>query len=196
MQDSVPFQGEQVLLRAFEPEDKLPLHAFLNHPDLTGNRYLPWRFPNETPMSSKQVEKILEKWEEEEKAVHLAVILRDSQELIGHAFVDWGWDPHCPNLAIVIAPDHQRRGYGSEVLDLLLDHLFESTPAHNVSGWIAEWNQAAREFVQKHGFKESGRWRRDGLRKGAFYDGLLVDILRPEWRQGRQCKLDHGEDRS
>ncbi len=191
MQDSVPFQGERVSLRAFEPEDKPGLHAFLNHPDLTGKRYIPWRFPREIPLSAKQVEKILEKWGEEEKAVHLAVVLRESQELIGHAFIEWGWDPHCPDMAIVIAPDHQRRGYGSEVLNLLLDYLFKSTSAHNVSSWMAEWNQAARGFVQKHGFQESGRWRRDGLRNGVFYDGVPVDILRPEWQQ-RAGGSNHG----
>lgn len=183
MQDSNPFQGERVTLRAFEHEDMHALHAFLNQPDLTGKRYIPWRFPSEMPLSSKQVDKILEKWGEEEKESHLAVVLKETQGLIGHAFIEWGWDPHCPDLGIVIAPTHQRKGYGSEVLNLLLDYLFNSTPAHNVSSWMTEWNKAAIGFVQKHGFKESGRWRRDGLRNGVSYDGVLVDILRLEWLQ-------------
>jgi RimJ/RimL family protein N-acetyltransferase len=69
---------------------------------------------------------------------------------------------------------------------LLLHYLFENTPAHNVSGWLADWNQAARGFAQKHGFRESGRSRREGIRQGAYYDGILVNILRPEWEAGQE----------
>ena len=46
---------------------------------------------------------------------------------------------------------------------------------------MAEWNHSATGFADAHGFKESGRWRRDGIRDGKTYDGILVDILRPEW---------------
>jgi RimJ/RimL family protein N-acetyltransferase len=82
---------------------------------------------------------------------------------------------------VVIAPQYQRHGYGSGVLHILLDYLFGQSPAHSLSGWMGDWNQAARGFAKKHGFQESGVWRRDGLRDGAYYDGIQVDILRSEW---------------
>jgi RimJ/RimL family protein N-acetyltransferase len=69
------------------------------------------------------------------------------------------------------------------VLQTLVTYLFKNTPAHNINGWMAEWNCSARGFAQAHGFKESGRWRRDGIRNGKTYDGILVDILRPEWAE-------------
>jgi len=176
-----PFQGEQISLRAFESEDVAALHAYLNHPELTGRRYIPWGFQGDLPLSKKQVESIYNKWSEEKDGVHLAVLLRGTLEMIGHAECDWGWDPLCPQVSVVIDPTHQRNGYGSEVLETLLAYLFKNTPAHNINGWMAEWNHAARQFAQIHGFKESGRWRRDGIRDGKIYDGILVDIIRPEW---------------
>jgi [ribosomal protein S5]-alanine N-acetyltransferase len=182
MSDTSAFQSSQLILRPFESADLPALLACLNHPELAGRRYLPWGFPDETPLSSKQVEAVLQKWDEAESEAHLAIILREDQVLIGHASFDWDWDPHCPNLSIVIAPDRQRCGYGSEVLQLLLRYLFENTPAHNVSGWMADWNQAARLFARRYGFQESGRSRREGLRHGAYFDEILVDLLRPEWR--------------
>jgi RimJ/RimL family protein N-acetyltransferase len=127
------FCSERTRLRSFELEDAPALHAGLNHPELAGQRYIPWGFSNDFPLSKKQVEGILEKWSEGEKAIHLAVELLSSQELIGHAEYEWEWDPHCPFVSVVIYPPHQHQGYGTEAAGRLLRYLFENTPAHNVS---------------------------------------------------------------
>ena len=181
MDETFSFQSGRVALRAFEVGDISALHTYLNHPELAGRRYIPWGFPGEVPLSKKQVEGIFEEWSKKEDGFILAAILRDSQDLIGHVECEWEWDPRTPGVSVVIAPEHQRQGYGSEVLHILLNYLFGQSPAHNVSGWMGDWNQAARQFARKHGFQESGIWRRDGLRNGAYYDGIQVDILRSEW---------------
>jgi RimJ/RimL family protein N-acetyltransferase len=179
--ETFSFQSQRVALRAFEAEDVLALHTYLNHPELAGRRYIPWGFPGEIPLSKKQAEGIYEEWSEKEDGFVLAVVLRDSQDLIGHVECEWEWDPRTPSVSLVIAPEHQRQGHGSEVLQILLDYLFGQSPAHNVSGWMGDWNQAARQFAAKHGFQESGIWRRDSLRNGAYSNGIQVDILRSEW---------------
>jgi RimJ/RimL family protein N-acetyltransferase len=181
MTQNYPFQAEHVFLRAFEPEDVPALYAYLNHPELAGRRYISWRFPSELPLPKGKVESVLEKWQEDEKAFHLAVILRPEGELIGHASCDWGWDPHCPGVELVIDPEYQRLGYGGEVLELLLQYLFGNTAAHNVSIWIADWNQGGLAFAQRHGFREAGRMRRAGFRGGEYFDVVVMDLLRPEW---------------
>ncbi len=180
---SFSFRNETIALRAFEPEDVPALQAYLNHPDLVGRRYIPWAFPEIFPLSRKQVEGVYNRWAEEENETHLAVVSRQSQELIGHAEADWGWDPHCPSVSLVIAPDHQRQGYGSAVINLLLRYLYETTPAHNVSCWVTDWNEPGRRFLRVHGFRESGRMRRAGIRQGRYFDVIIMDILRPEWEQ-------------
>jgi RimJ/RimL family protein N-acetyltransferase len=175
------FQTEKIELRPFESGDSQALQAYLNHPELSGRRYLPREFPDGIPLSSKQVEALIKQWGEGNNEAHLAIILSENGELIGHADIEWGWDPHSPWISVVIAPPYQHQGYGSQALRQILSYLFESTIAHNVSGWMADWDQAARAFASKHGFQESGRSRREGIRKGKYYDSVLVDILRPEW---------------
>jgi RimJ/RimL family protein N-acetyltransferase len=182
MEISPTFSSMLVDLRPLTADDFPTLLTYLNHQELTGRRYIPWGFPNEVPLSQKQVEGILSKWGEKEKGFVLGIVDQEKGGLIGHVETSWGWDPHNPDLSILIAPAHQRQGFGSETLRLVLTFLFEHTPAHNVAGGFSDWNETARHFATKHGFKESGFIRRDGIRKGAFYDTVIVDLLRPEWK--------------
>jgi RimJ/RimL family protein N-acetyltransferase len=176
------FQTEQIKLRPFEPEDVSALKAYLNHPKLGGRRYIPGGFPEEVPLSSRQIEGILKKWDEEKREAHLGIELTDKHELIGHAEFKWSWDPMVPWMSVVVARPYQRRGYGTQVAQLIMSNLFENTPAHSISGWMADWNKAGRSFSRKLSFKESGRPRREGFREGAYFDGVMVDILRTEFQ--------------
>jgi RimJ/RimL family protein N-acetyltransferase len=180
------FESQRLILRPFEPGDAPALLALLNHPELAGRRGLPWGFNEELPLTPDQVDKILSKWGSDEDSLHLAVTLRDSQQLIGHAELDRGWDPQAPSLWLLVSPAHQRQGYGSEVLRLLLDYYFNYTPAYNVSLWASDWNQPALAFVRKYGFQECGRFRRDSWRNGVYADGIVFDILRPEWKARKE----------
>ncbi len=191
---NAPFVGKTVTLRPFEMDDVKALREYLNHADLMGRRHIPWGFPEFLPLIEPQVHGILERWATEERSVVLAIdahIERQAwglsgetsqvSELVGHAEFTWGWDPHAPSVSVVIDPEHQRKGYGSEALFLLLQHLFAFTPAHNVSCWIADWNDSALAFAAENGFQEAGRMRRVGLYQGHSFDLIITDILRPEF---------------
>lgn len=175
------FESQTLNLRPFETGYSTSLQAYLNHPDLAGRRYLPWGYPDYSPLSASQVVEIIQEWIQARKSLHLAVSENKSTDLVGHAELDWEWDPHCPSLALVIAPLYQRRGYGSQVLALLLRYAFEFTPAHTVTAWISDWNQPAATFFESQGFKSAGRMRRTGVHQGGFSDLLVMDLLRREW---------------
>ena len=176
-----PFETERLILRPFELEDLQNLQAYLNSPELIGRRYIPWKFSTDIPLSKNQVEGVLKTWTEAEKQFHLAIILREDSKLMGHVNASWGWDPHCPNLDLVISPTYQRQGYGSEVLTAMLAYFFNNTPAHNITGGMASWNQQAQDFAVRHGFTRIGCFRRTGFREGQYVDWMGMDILRPEW---------------
>lgn len=181
-----PFHADHVLLRAWEPGDAEGLHSLLNHPALIGRRYLPHSFPDGLPLSLRQVEQVLERWSEARDGFHLPAEHLTSGQVIGYAEADWRWDPHAPQVAVVVDPYQQRKGYGSEILDLVLTYLFEQTVAHAVHAWYADWNQAAAGFLARHGFQEAGRVRRAGLRQGGYYDLVAADLLRAEWVARRE----------
>ncbi len=177
------FESERVALRPFEPEDAPALGALLNDPRLAGRRYVPWDLPQEIPLSRRQVESVIETWAGEKNAYHLAVILKENGELIGHAECDWSWDPHTPSFVVVIAPERWRQGYGAEVARLVQRYFFDYTPAHNVACWIDSWNEGARDFLLALGFHDNGGMRRAGFRNGVYYALVVMDKLRPEWQR-------------
>jgi len=176
------FTSEKIHLRPFLHGDLAAVTAYLNHDELVGRRYLPHGFPDALPLAESQIDGVLKKWGEKERGLALAVVHTASDTFIGHVDCSWHWDPHAPDLSIVIGPEHQRQGYGSAALAMMLAFFFRETVAHNVAGWVSDWNEAGRAFAAAHGFTESGAMRRAGIRNGAYVDLQLVDILRPEWQ--------------
>jgi RimJ/RimL family protein N-acetyltransferase len=179
------FRTRKISLRAFEPGDVPSLHAYLNDPAIAGRRYLPDGFSDLAPLSMRQVEGVVEQWQKETESWTLAVLDVASGELVGHARADWEWDPQCPSACVAIAPARQRCGLGSAALALAVAFLFEETPAHVVSAWMASWNEPALAFARATGFSEAGRRPRGGVHGGAFYNEVAFDLLRTEWASKR-----------
>lgn len=173
-------KGTRVHLRPFEPGDFDALFEIVNHPDLDGRRYLPDDRPG-VPVTGAQMRAILEKWAETRRRIHLAVSHNQTGDLIGYASAFWGWDSLCPDVQVVISPEFQRHGFGTEALTLLIDWVFDSLPAHNISCWVQDWNSPAFAFLEKMGFKSAGFSRREAYFRGRYVDEGAMEILRPEW---------------
>ncbi len=171
-----------ILLRAFEPTDVPELQGILNAPGLAGRRYLPDEFSDLAPLAQRHVEALVNQWQKETKAWTLAVVDAGSLRLVGYVRADWRWDPHCPSAHGVIAPDAQRRGFGTAALSLALGYLFKETPAHVVSAWVASWNHPGLAFAAQCGYFRAGQRPRAGVHDSVFFDEVAFDMLRREWR--------------
>jgi RimJ/RimL family protein N-acetyltransferase len=190
---SFTFQSEQVKLRSFDHSDAPAWMEMLNHPGLSERRYLAEQYPAAAPLSARQVAALIDEWQAYEHGLQLAVMRLPEDKLVGYLSLDWGWDPHAPDLSLVMAPEHQRQGLGSQVLQLALRYLFLETPAYNVGAdWVADWNQPAWNFLQKHGFKPCGVVRYAGQHNGRPYSALAADLLRSEWLDGQTALGDAG----
>ncbi len=186
MNGTIPFETEDLSFRPFEKQDAEALLAYLNHPNLQGRRQIPWRFPTDFPLTLTQAEEIIDHWNKGEKRINFAVLLKVTGELVGHIDLDWGWDPHCPGIGMVIAPKHARKGLENQALDWALDYLFMNTPAHNIDINLPDWDAEGIEFVESYGFQQAGRFRRIGIRNGKYFDWLIYDIIRPEWLERKR----------
>ncbi|NHJ01731.1 MAG: N-acetyltransferase [Candidatus Heimdallarchaeota archaeon] len=177
------FKTDKIHLRPFEEHELPKVKVYLNNYDFIGTRGLPWDIPDLLPLSEKQIGQIISKWAETKNELHLAIILNETGEIIGHVEYDWGWDAFSPGMNIIISPNHRKRGYGSTVLKLLLAFVFNYSSAHSISCWVPEWNILGCKFLEKHFFKDCGQLRRAGIFEGKFFDYCIYNILKHEWKK-------------
>jgi len=91
-------------------------------------------------------------------------------------------------IGIWIAPDYQRKGYGTEATKLLVDLLFEEYPINKVYAFVNAENAPSIKVLERLGFKREGRlrkhvWKRDG---SGYTDLYVYGILRREWERSRK----------
>ena len=77
------------------------------------------------------------------------------------------------------------RGYGKEVMVLLMRYGFEKLKLHRIELGVYAYNTRAIALYKKLGFKLEGKKRDFILWKGKFYDELLMGMLAKEWDGGR-----------
>ena len=88
-------------------------------------------------------------------------------------------------LGIVVGErEYMGKGYGTDAVDSLLDHIFTTTDMNRVYLHTLEWNHRARKSFAKSGFRELRPVRRSGL------DFIRMEVLRDEWQELRQRRND------
>ena len=81
--------------------------------------------------------------------------------------------------------DYWGQGYGTEAMDVLLDHMFTAYPFNRIYLHTLTWNQRALNSFRKSGLRELRQVRRSGS------DFIKMEISRDAWEA-----LRRGEDQS
>jgi len=77
--------------------------------------------------------------------------------------------------------DFWGRGYGTDVMKLILRYAFMEINLRRVTLTVFEYNPRAIRSYEKAGFRHEGRLRKLLHRDGRRYDELFMGILREEW---------------
>ena len=90
---------------------------------------------------------------------------------------------HQTDLTIIIPdPQMQRKGYGTEAMEIMLDLAFHEYKMHRVSIGVVALNTSALKFYKKMGFRQEGVLEEAYYYKGAYSDFVMMRILSREWR--------------
>ena len=118
------------------------------------------------------------------KGKNFAVRLLENNELLGNiGFNSIGEIHRTAEIGIMLGnPKYQRKGYGMEALNLLLDYGFSFLNLRNIYLKVFEYNEAAYNLYKKAGFKEVGRLRKAVEIMGKTYDEIIMDMLREEFQ--------------
>ncbi len=133
---------------------------------------------------AKQKLEDLEKQLEEDKDLYYFMV-RDSNDdhLLGFAMIrsiEWthgnGW------IQLGIGDRRLwRKGFGTEVLNMLLEYGFNELNLYRLGAEIAEYNLGAKRLFQKAGFFQEVCRRKALSRDRRRWDILLYGLLRRDW---------------
>ncbi|MFE3454363.1 GNAT family N-acetyltransferase [Nonomuraea sp. NPDC059194] len=70
------------------------------------------------------------------------------------------------------------KGFGTEAIGLVLDHVFATTPINRVSLGVYDFNERARHVYEKVGFVTEGVLRDALLWEGRWHDEIVMSVLR------------------
>jgi RimJ/RimL family protein N-acetyltransferase len=115
----------------------------------------------------------------------LAVTTPDGKELLGE--VSWHPVTYGPsygclawNFGFTLLPRCRGKGLGTDVLRLLVRHLFDTTDVDRVEGSTDVTNVRAQRSMEKAGFTKEGLIRGAQLRKSKRHDLVGYSILRSD----------------
>lgn len=122
-------------------------------------------------------------WISQNSSQHqFAIVRSEDDKLIGNCgFHGIDQSKQCAEVGLFIGDEENRnKGYGQEVLRLLLDYGFNYLNFNNIMLKVFSFNERAINCYKKAGFKEIGRRRQSYYLRGKFYDDVYMDKLREE----------------
>lgn len=117
-----------------------------------------------------------------------AIVRLEDDELLGNCGIQSiDFKNRCAEIGLFIGEEENRnKGYGSEVLELLLEYGFDCLNLNNIMLSVFSFNERAIHTYKKAGFQEIGRRRQTYFVNGAYHDRIYMDILSEEYRIKRR----------
>lgn len=81
-------------------------------------------------------------------------------------------------IGIALFPEHRGHGVGTVAQRLLVEHLFDTTPAHRLEAYTEVDNVAEQRALEKVGFEREGVLRAVLFRAGTWRDSIIYALLR------------------
>lgn len=179
--------GNRVRLRSTERDDLRRFQEWLNDPEVTEGlaMYL--------PLSMADEEKWYERTSQADAAERpLAIEVKDGAGwlLVGNcALFSIEWNNRSAEFGIFIGDKPRwNQGYGTEALELMLEHGFNTLNLNRIFLRVYASNPRARRSYEKAGFVLEGTMREGLFRHGKYIDVHIMGVLRSDWSRRRETR--------
>jgi diamine N-acetyltransferase len=173
----VTLQGQNIYLRALEPEDLEFIYHIENDENI-------WEVSNtQTPYSKFLIRQYLENAHQdiyEAKQLRLAICKKETSEAIG--LIDlFDFDPknNRAGVGIIIQNKTDRKsGFGKEALGLVIEYAFQQLQLHQLYANIGLENQASLALFITFGFEKIGVKKDWNFTDNFFHDEALFQLIK------------------
>ena len=162
-------EGEKVALRLIEKEGLWILHSWLTDPSYTGNYEA---FPQITQGELEKQYRDLynEQWWWIEVKGGSPIGFLSNRLLDSHQ-----------EIRFLLAPDEKGKGYATEAVRIIVDHLFSNFDIARIQAETHPGNVATQRVLEKNGFILEGVLRKKVFSRGSWRDYVLYSLIRDEW---------------
>ncbi len=177
--DPLRLDTGRLVLREFVRDDQEAVLAYQRDPRYL--RYYAWY--ERTADDVQAFVGLFLEWQREEprRKFQLAIALKDNGSLIGNCGLrrkqgnDWEAE-----LGYELDPQYWGQGYATEAARALVDYGFRELALRRISSWCIAENTASAWVLERLGFRQEGRLRRNQHFKSRWWDTLLYALLREE----------------
>lgn len=177
----IRIETEWLILREIEEDDWPSIHRYASIPAVC--RFMAWG-PN-TEQDSKDFVKraITQRREEPRREVHLAIIGKETSELIGAGGI-WRKDGrmHEAEIGYCLHPDSWNKGFTTEAARAFIDFGFREWGMHRVFARVDPENYGSIRVLEKCGMRREGHLLKTDWIKSEWRDMLIYAILEEEWK--------------
>ena len=171
----ITLKGENIFLRALEPEDLEFIHEVENDESI-------WEISNtQTPYSKFLIKQYLEQAHKdifEVKQLRLVISSYNNESLGLIDIFDFDFKNSRAGIGVLIKNAENRgRGYGSEALELLSDYSFTHLGLHQLYCNISEDNKASIKLFTNLGFEKIGLKKDWNYSNGSFKNEYLFQLI-------------------
>lgn len=173
--------GNRIRLRAPERSDIPSFVNWLNDPEVVSGLMvaLPMSLADEEGWFEQMLKSPLE-----QHPMTIEIRQGDGWMAVGNCgFHEIDWRCRSGEVGIFIGEKAMwNQGYGTEVMQLLLKHGFETLNLNRICLQVYANNLRAIRSYEKAGFVHEGRKRQAMYKNGEYIDVLLMSVLRAEWQ--------------
>lgn len=169
--------GERVVLRPLRPDDVEPLWRSRLDP-------MTWAQTTEAPLVPETLEAYRSRQADRSQVGSAEFAVEVDGVLVGRAAM-FSVDElaRTGEVGLTMLQEHQGKGYGKDVLRVLLGYGFRSRNLRRIHLQTLSSNAAALRAYLAVGFVEEGRLREHAWVEGAYDDVVLMSVLRSEWQR-------------
>jgi RimJ/RimL family protein N-acetyltransferase len=171
--------GEKVILRFLKEADYLEIYQGMTDKNMPLFNGVP--YPYTQIEAKKYIAKTL-KYRTRGKGLHFAIIEKKSGKLAGtFGLMFKRKDGPVASIGYWLGAGFRSKGLMSEAVKLVLDLAFEKLGMEKINARVYLPNRRSAHVLERYGFMEEGRQRRQIYRMGLVFDALMFGLLKEEY---------------
>jgi len=178
---------ERLLLRDFVEDDWQAVHEYAVDPEVV--RFMDWGPNTEQQTKDFVARTIGHRHEEPRRAFELAVVLKDSNRLIGGCGLRISRpEHHCGDFGYTFHRQFWGHGYATEASREIVRFGFDVCSLHRIFATCDAQNAGSAHVLEKLGMRRESHFLHDKWQREQWRDSFLYAILVDEWK-ARKAKV-------